>query len=292
MDDDHMHIDKLRQEVLSGRITYDDIVKRLTMAIETEYLKESPNLDFIDCCEDFLWEIKAAEKQRFVSVSDRYLKTIGQRTEVVVPNHSRNASEMGFAKRIMLISAAFAVLICLTQGAIHFEWFTQRSSTDEQQYIIQGHEVTLDIINKSIAEHEAYSEIRTDKWDELCDFLGFSPSIVDAEAFLAKEVHFEAYIEPDVIIVNILYETSPGVAEALLAMQFYTNPSEALFMFEQDANGEIVYLHDHSVYVASNMERISISWVTNSTVTLLHGLFEKEHGLAIVDELIGGAYND
>ena len=45
MKNDRMLIDKLRQEVLSGKITYDDIVRRLSIAIENEYLKDTPNVE-------------------------------------------------------------------------------------------------------------------------------------------------------------------------------------------------------------------------------------------------------
>lgn len=288
MDNDRMLIDKLRQEVLSGRITYDDIVKRLTIAIETEYLKESPNIDFIESCEDFLWEIKATENQKFVSVSDRYLNVIEQRTEVVTPNHSRNTSVMGFAKRIALISAAFAVLICLTQGAIHFDWFTQHSSTDEQQYIIQGHEITVNLIETCIAEHEEYDYIKTSSFEDLCSFLGFVPSIVTPQAFSVNTVLFEAYIEPGIIMVNALYESEPGNAIAVLTIQYYTDTDEALFMFEQDSTGELITVNNNPVYTSTNVSRISFAWMSNSTVNKLSGTFDNTLGLSIVHYLMEG----
>lgn len=38
MEKDRMLIDKLQQEMLSSKITYDDIDSRLTKSIESEYL--------------------------------------------------------------------------------------------------------------------------------------------------------------------------------------------------------------------------------------------------------------
>lgn len=288
MDNDRMYIDKLRQEVLSGRITYDDIVKRLTIAIETEYLKESPKIDFIESCEDFLWEIRAADEQKYVSVKDRYLKAIGQRTKVVVPHHSRNSSVMGFAKRIALVSAAFAILIFFTQGAIHFEWFTQHSSTDEQQYIIQGHAITVNVIETCIAEHNAFDSIKTTRWDELCSFLGFSPQIISPSVFHVDNTLYKAYIEPGVVMIDVLYKTDPHDAVAVMTVHYYTDASEAYFMFEQDSTGEPIIINNSSVYTSVNMGRISYAWCSDSTICKLAGTFSAEEGLQILQYLTGG----
>lgn len=288
MDNDRMYIDKLRQEVLSGRITYDDIVKRLTIAIETEYLKESPKIDFIESCEDFLWEIRAADEQKYVSVKDRYLKAIGQRTKVVVPHHSRNSSVMGFAKRIALVSAAFAILIFFTQGAIHFEWFTQHSSTDEQQYIIQGHAITVNVIETCIAEHNAFDSIKTTSWDELCSFLGFSPQIISPSVFHVDNTLYKAYIEPGVVMIDVLYKTDPHDAVAVMTVHYYTDSSEAYFMFEQDSTGEPIIINNSSVYTSVNMGRISYAWCSDSTICKLAGTFSAEEGLQILQYLTGG----
>ena len=251
MENDRMLIDKLRQEMLSGKITYDDIVRRLTKAIESEYLKESPSIDFIDSCEDFLWEIETEGKQKFVSVSDRYLGAIEQHVEITAKEQTKRSPVMGFAKRIALISAAFAILIFFTQGAIHFEWFTQHSSTDEQQYIIQGHEITVNVIETCIAEHNAFDSIKTTSWDELCSFLGFSPQIISPSVFHVDNTLYKAYIEPGVVMIDVLYKTDPHDAVAVMTVQYYTDPEEALFIFEQDAAGEHLKIGNQSVYPLS-----------------------------------------
>lgn len=288
MENDRMLIDKLRQEMLSGKLTYDDVVRRLSIAIETEYLKESPNLEFIDSCEDFLWEIETEGKQKYVSVCDRYLNAIEQYSEVTTPKTKRTGSVIGFAKRIALISAAFAILIFFTQGAIYFDWFTQHSSPDKQQYIIQGHEITINLIESSIAEHNEYDYIKTSSFDDLCSFLGFAPSLVSPQAFSVDTVLYEAYIEPGIIMINALYESQPGNAIAVLTIQYYTDIEEAFFMFEQDSTGELIITNDYSVYISTNVSRISFAWMSNSTVYKLAGTFDNTLGLSIVHQLIEG----
>lgn len=288
MENDRMPIDKLRQEMLSGKITYDDIVRRLTQAIESEYLKESPSIDFIDSCEDFLWEIETEGKQKFVSVSDRYLGAIEQHVEITAQEQTKWSPVMGFAKRIALISAAFALLVFFTQGAIHFEWFTQHSSTDEQQYIIQGHEITVNLIETCIAEHDAFDSIKTTSWDELCSFLGFSPHIISPSVFQVDNTLYKAYIEPGVVMVDVLYKTDPHDAVAVMTIHYYTDSSEAYFMFEQDSTGEPIILNNCSIYTSSNMGRTSYAWCSDSTIFKLAGTFSAEQGLQILQYLTGG----
>lgn len=288
MDNDRMLIDKLRQEMLLGRITYDDVVRRLTKAIESEYLNESPNIDFIDSCEDFLWEIGTEGRQKFVSVSDRYLEAIEQHAEITAQEHTKRSPVMGFAKRIALISAAFAILIFFTQGAIHFEWFTQHSSTDEQQYIIQGHEITISLIQECIAEHDSFSALKSSSWDELCEYLGFTPSVISPETFQIDEALYQAYVEPGIIMVNVLYGSEPDNAIAVFTIQYYTDTDEALFMFEQDTTGDLITVNGHSVYTNTNVSRISFTWLSNSTVYKLAGTFDYTLGISLVNHLTEG----
>lgn len=292
MDNDRMLIDKLRQGVLSGRITYDDIVKRLTIAIETEYLKESPNIDFIDCCEDFLWEIGSEGKQEFVSNSDRYLNAIEQHCEVITPKATRTGPVMGFAKRIALISAAFAILICLTQGAMHFQWFSQHSSTDEQQYIIQGHNVSIELIASSIAEHDQYATIKTHDWEEFCEFLGFIPTIVSPSSLGATGTEYTAFVEPDVIMLIIKYTLLTTDETVVMTIYHYTDIEDAFISFEQDKGGEHVDICGTSVYTSTNIEANSFTWIIDSTIYKVAGSISVENGLSIIEKMIGACSHE
>lgn len=288
MENDRMLIDKLRQEVLSGKLTYDDVVRRLTIAIETEYLKESPNLELIDSCEDFLWEIETEGKQKFVSVCDRYLNAIGQHSEVTTPKKTRTGPIMGFAKRIALISAAFAVLIFFTQGAMRFRWFSHNSSSDEQQYIIQGHDIGIDIISKSIAEHDEFDMLQTKDWNEFIDYLGFTPSIINPDMLEASNTQYIAFIEPGVIMLYIQYSGLSNDNEVLMTIQYFTDMEDAYFTLEQDAEGEIVYVHDTMVYVSTNVTNHSFTWLSGETIYRVAGSLTYEEGLQIVSEVVGG----
>lgn len=284
MDNVCLLIDRLRQEVTCGKITYDDIMKRLSVAIEKEYLKDTPNMEFISVCEDFLWEMGTQGQQEYVSANEQYLKAIQQYAKGV----TRSDNSLGIERRFAVVLAVIAFLIFFTQGILRFNWFTQKSSSDGYQYMIQGHEITLSLIQECIAEHDAYSELKTSSWDELCEYLGFAPSVISPEAFQVDKVLYQAYVEPGIVMINALYESEPGNAIAVLTIQYYTDMDEALFMFEQDANGEQVLVNGHSIYTSTNVERVSYSWMSDSTVMKLAGTFDYDQGLSLVNYLTKG----
>ncbi len=288
MENNCLLIDKLRQEVISGQITCDAIIKRLSVAIENEYLKDTPNMDFINVCEDFLWEIGTQGRQEYISSNQQYLEAIHLHTESL----PLNTNSFSFGQRLTVILVVFAFLIFFTQDMLSFDWFTQESNPDGQQYIIQGHEITISLIQKCIAEHDASSELKTNNWEELCDYLGFAPSVISPEAFQVDVALYQAYVEPGIVMVNALYESEPGDAIAVLTLHYYTDLDEALFMFEQDAVGEKVSLCNHTVYTSTNLDHISYSWISDSTVSFLTGIFSPDVGLTIVEQLIGGTSHE
>lgn len=89
-------------------------------------------------------------------------------------------------------------------------------------------------------------------------------------------------------MVNTLYESEPGDAIAVLTIHYYTDAGEALFMFEQDTGGTRTFINGLTVYISSNLEHYSYSWLSGSTVTFLTGVSDTEIALSIVEELIGG----
>lgn len=281
MENNRKLFEKLREEIISGKITCDDVIKRLTSSIEAEYLKETPNIDFINACEDFLWEIGTEGKQSFVSSTPQYLNAV---QEACKQKH-RLLSTFNLTQRLTGIAAVFLLVIIITQGAVRFHWFTQESNPDGEVFIIQGHAITVELIQSALANHTTSTELKTQDWDDLCNFLGFAPSIASPDALQAHSMTYKAYIVPGLIIVDALYHDANGDSFAIMKVDYYLDPDEAYLMLQQDTHGEYVTVNGHSVYMNTNMERISLTWLLNSTVTHFSGTFDRSMGLNIVDQL-------
>lgn len=281
MDNTRKLFDKLRKEVHSGQISCDDVIKRLTSAIEAEYLKETPNVDFINTCEDFLWEIGTQGLQPYVSSTTRYITAVDE----ACAHTKRRKASFTFFQRFISIAACFLLVILLTQGAIHFHWFTQSSDPEGELYIIQGHEITLDLIQSALATHDGQSEIKTHDWRELCEFLGFSPSVIRPEALQANHVEYKAYVAPGIIIIDMQYVDATNRSIAVLKIEHYLDPEEAYLMLQQDTHGEYITINGLSIYQHTNTGRNSYSWIADSTLTYLSGSFDHNTGVSIITEL-------
>lgn len=51
-------IARLREEIANDTLTYSEIERRLFTAIDAEYKKTDSDIQFINACQDLLWEIK------------------------------------------------------------------------------------------------------------------------------------------------------------------------------------------------------------------------------------------
>lgn len=280
--------EKLRQEVTSGNISCDDIIKRLTVAIEAEYHKDTPNIDFINSCEVFLWELGTQGQQAYVSSNQRYIQAINQASIV----KRDMPSSWRIRKRFAVIAAVFLLVFGLGQGVLRFRWFTHDSDQDGEIYIIQGHEITLELIQSALAEHQSYTTIETCDFEVLSDFLGFKPSIVAPNVLQASTVLYSAHLEPGLIIVDALYRSSEQNTIAVLKLEYYIDIEEAYLVIEQDTHGDYLEINGYQVYHNSNMGRQSFSWLSNSTLTHLSGTFDVNVGIHIINLLTGGSQNE
>lgn len=281
MENNRKLFEKLREEIISGKITCDDVIKRLTSSIEAEYLKETPNIDFINACEDFLWEIGTEGKQSFVSSTPQYLNAV---QEACKQKH-RLLPTLNLTKRLTGIAAVFLLVIIITQGAVRFHWFTQESNPDGEVFIIQGHTITVELIQSALANHTTSTELKTQDWAELCDYLGFVPSIASPDALQAHSMTYKAYIVPGLIIVDALYHDANGDSSAVMKVEYYLDPEEAYLMLQQDTHGDYMSINNHVIYLNTNMGHSSFTWLSDSTLTYLSGSFDHSVGMRIVEQL-------
>lgn len=265
MDKDRMPLDKLRQEVMSGKITYDDIIKRLSVAIESEYLKDSPDVELIDTCEDLLWEIGTEGQQEFTSVSQCCLEMVKNHTYVAMQRRTKREQSYGFAGRFAIVLVALALLFFSTSGVIHIGWFTQSSSHDEQQYIIQGHSVDVKLIAQSISEHNEFGSIQTNDWNEFVDYLGFAPQIIDPTLFGTDDMQYIAFIESDVIMLVVRYYASTD-KPIILTTNHFLEEQEAYVALEQDTTGTKHSIGNTVVYCSTNMDNVLLTWIEENAL--------------------------
>lgn len=282
MDDTRKCIEEFRQALSMNKIKCEEIAKRLTIAIEAEYLKESPCVDFINACEDFLWELGTQGQQPFTSANQQYLAAIHSATT----EHKAPALGKTMISRFVAIAVSLLLIIVLGHNALRVQWFTQKTHPEGDIHIVQGHEISIELIQSALADHDAHSSMKTSAFLELCDFLGFTPTLLLPEAISACCATYYVTVEPGLIVLDTLYNDQLGNSVAVLKNEYYLDPEEANFMLQQDAPGEYIDINGYTIYCSTNIDRQSFTWLENSTLITLSGYIERECGIQIVTEMI------
>lgn len=285
MNNHHERIDRLRKMAQSGELSYADVCKRLTQAVEKEYQNETPNITFINACEDVLWELGACHQQPFASVNNQYLEVIhGQKLRNKHP-HSYVTS------RVFPIVGLCAFILLLSVASFHFGWLSNSTSPDNQQYVIEGHSITVDLIKSCIAEHTEDSTIQTDDLDSYISFLGFTPKTIDPSALTATSVQYFAATDVDMIYMYIKYADDNGDS-TVLSMQCFDDIDEVYFAREQDQSQIKYNVSNRDVYVSSNDGKNTLTWIEESVIYSIAGTKELDVYKRIVKEIIGRKSNE
>lgn len=288
MEDTRKFIDELQQKLAMNQITCDELARRLAITIETEYLKREPRLDFIITCEDLLWELGTQGQQSFSSANDRYLSAINRATI----ERGKAKISLSPVQRFAVIAIVLLLIVFTGYDALHFKWFTHETQSNGEIHIIQGHEVSIELIQAALAEHEAYTSTKTDDFSEVCDFLGFTPSLIASESLSADAATYYISLEPELIILDTRYHDSANNFIAMLKIEYYLDPEEAYFMLQQDTPGEYVDINGQTIYYSTNIDRQSFTWLEDCTLITLSGHIEREYGFEIIKKLIGRNSHD
>ena len=163
------------------------------------------------------------------------IDALNQRIATAIQKVKKREERMRMAFRTIGTIAAILVLIVGIFVPLRLTWFESWSTPDEQQHVIMGHEITVEMVASAIAENETKEPIVVSDFSELKTHLGFDPglpSVLD-EAWIVNYGsirYFSGYIQ---IIARYTHVDKP---EASLActVSYFTDVEYAYFSFEQN----------------------------------------------------------
>lgn len=280
---------KIMAAIKEGHLTKNEMEGRLKAAIDHEYAHGNPpNAALINACEDLLLHLEGDELS-FTSSNVRLHQLIEQ-------NGCKESHSRSWAMRPLRLAVAFMVVIAISFGigsAVRWQWFDIGSTPDEQQYFVKGQEVSVDAIQRAIAEHEETPLIILDDMAELSFHLGFEPMLPRHVNSVWKAVRSTIFFFPDYIQLCTTYIHQENDSRTMNYTQnYYTNINNAYLSFEQKCEGERVALNGQSVYVSINMDRPTACWQNEMTVYAVSGDFDYEDIPQILSELNGGEQNE
>lgn len=244
--------------------------------------------ELISACVDLMERFQGHEYEE----DEARIAALNQRIAESLQKKQRRQEHWYTAFRAVSAIAAVLVLIVGIGVPLRWTWFESWSTPDEQQHVIMGHEITVDMVAAAIAENEAKEPIVVSDFSEFKDHLGFDPGIplVLADEWVTNFSmiqYFSGYIQ-----VNTIYTNSKTPAKNITCtVSYFTDIDFAYFTFEQNAEGEIRSIQGIDIYVSRNIERNSATWYSKNMYARVVGELSSDEVSDILLELIGVRYD-
>ena len=173
-------------------------------------------------------------------------------------------------------------------GQFKYHWFLLLPSDDEQQMVITGHEISIELINRAIAEHNCYAQISTTKAEEIAEFLGFEPLYPPIDRSLWEQTEAIAFIYPDYIRISCTYQ-SAAQKQLYYRISYYNDYENAIYSFEQNLMGIERIICATTVYESDNYSQKALSWISKNAIISLYGTdVETSLLYQLAENMIGG----
>lgn len=266
-----------------GKLSNDETERRLCELVEAEINKTDSvaDMDLIRACQSLLWQLHTHGELPYDSHYDENMAKIDQRLK-------RNTLVSNTAKSVgrMLVAAAAVVLVVLgLRGDLHLSWLEHTDAQDQQQHIISGNEIAVELIQTAIAEYVDVGVIQFTETEQLPEELSFIP----IPEKLNEEWCFQQVvgtITPEMVRLDVRYVNNVAERSLFYTVILFTIADDAYFTFEQSATGEKINLLDQEVYVADNMERMNFCWTKGLCIVQITGDFETTDGVVIFGEIL------
>ena len=286
MDSDRqMIVDQILKAIDYGNLPRDEIERRLVQIIEPELnvpFNAEINKEKVDLCNSLLRRLYM--QSPIIDKAD--IEDSKERVRKRVNAYRRRRNILWTAVRS--IAAALILVVGLTMLNIipPIRWFTGTSTDDEQQYIVQGHEISTQNIAKAIAEHNGTGSIYTNDYQKLKAFLNLDVGFLQRLEEEFRVIQYEAIIFPTWINVVCSYSNNEGHV-LTVGVSMFENIEEVGLQFEQTTNGNEVILHSTKVYEYSNIDTVSYVWSSENTVYTVEFVTNTDNTRDIINTIMG-----
>ena len=278
-------VDQILSAIKHGNLGVDETERRLQELIQAEQAKPSAERDqrLIDSAEQLREELHHHTALSFEAKRQKNLDSTVQKYKVWRKQQHKQ-------KQTLRISAfAAMLLLCLGLGSslLRWNWFETKSSEDGEQYVIRGHEISLDTISQAIAAHNGMAQIATDNAEVLADFLGFSPKI--CETLLNKWIvkSYTAYVYPERIDVLTLYTDANNAERLSYTLIFALQPEDTFLAIEKSEVETHTEIEGLDVVLVNNIDVRNAAWHSGNVINWISGKVSNDELLRITKEVMG-----
>lgn len=270
----------------NGALPPDETQRRLIGLIQKEATRiDGPaNEELISACMNLMERLQGCEP-----VEDgARIAALNQRIADAIQEKKRNQERWRTTFRTVGAVAAVLVLLLGIGIPLRWTWFVSWSTPDEQQHVIMGHEITVDMVATAIAENKANEPIVVSDFSEFEKHLGFDPGIpfVLSDEWVADYGsirYFSGYIQ---IVAMYVHMEDPD-ASITCTINYFADIEYAYFSFEQNCEGEKQRIQSLDFYLSNNIKRNSATWFNNNMYAKVTGQITSAETVEILLRLIG-----
>ena len=272
MDNDRQQCaDQILESIDYGHLSREEIERRLNQIIDNE-LSGPIDADYdatkVAQCNSLLWQLQTHGKIELQSPSE-------ETKEKIEKNHFSHKRKVTRIRRSVFAAASVLVVLAgLTALDVisPIQWFTKQSTNDEQQFVIEGHEISVDVVSSAIAEHylAGNNALSTHDLNELKVFLGFDPHLPTSLNTIFIPTNYNARIDSQAIRIGVQYRqnenASTGTPLISVRLTLFTSADEARISYEQNAEGEEVIIDGVSIYKYTNTWTSNYLWLEGHAI--------------------------
>lgn len=270
----------LKNALSAGEITPAEVEQRLSAAIEAEYMKDQPRLDFINACEDLLREIRTEGAMPFDSRVKEDEAFIQSRAKV-----RRSSYSWPVWVKACAAAMVFVLLAAFGQKFGKFAWMTGQTIDDGEQYLLKGHEISLEFIQNAIADHQEEARFSSESLEEIIGFLGFVPQLPDMSNLDVQQTTYSVTILPVYIKLTVTYDLRQD-RDVLFTSTWFTDAEYAYLTLEQSGEGKVERIAGKDVYRYVNTDMPGFAWSEELAVHMLVGDITLDEGRQMVTDLL------
>ena len=260
------NLEQLKHSLATGEMTGSELVRRLQMMIQQEISKPEKEVDteFIEACSSLIEHVYPAIAER----PDGYYEEQAAKFKVRLQQREKARRRQRILRPVIAV-AAVLVIVFLSVGSIRFHWFTMKSTPDQQQLIVQGHEVSVDMVAKAIATHENSDVLETSDLTELEEYLGFSLEYIRQLLNDWRIDSIRSIINRDYILTFFRFSSNETNEIFHYSITWFINPNDTFYSIEQDKEGYIQRINGVEVYYSENVGISSCSWIKDISVHVI-----------------------
>ena len=266
--DRQMIADQILEAIENGELPREEIERRLNRIVEEEMssaISDEADMTKVDMCNSLLWRLYTHGEIGYVDHSEESRREVERK----IVKRKQRYKVIQWGLRTAAIMLVLFVGLAMLNIISPIRWFSGESTEDEQQYVIVGHEITTDMVERAIAEHQGEGEMSSNQPEEIVQFIGFDMGFPPMLNDRLASKRYDVLITDYYIKVSCIYEPMDGSqdnSQAVLWKTVYTDIDLAYCVYEQDASGNKMDICGMTVYQYENAGKTNYLWTEGNAI--------------------------